>query len=353
MSRFMDRKYDSLEEYVPGEQPRDMEYIKLNTNESPFPPSPKVLKAITEVEINKLELYPDPECTELIQKLADVYGFEKENIILGNGSDEILDFAFTAFCQNGAAFPDITYGFYEVFGQLRSVDMKIIPLKDDFSVDPEDYKNIGRAVFIANPNAPTGMDIPVSKIEEIVKSNPDNVVIIDEAYVDFGGESAIGLVKKYENILIVRTFSKSRSMAGARLGFAIGSKAVISDLNKIKYSTNPYNINRLTLIAGEASLEDDEYFRKNCAEIINIRKFTREGLIKLGFEVLPSKTNFIFAKSNKMSGERLYKKLREKGIIVRRFPRTRIEDYLRITIGTREQMTVFLDMVKAITNGEE
>lgn len=348
MSRFMNEKYARLEEYVPGEQPTDMKYIKLNTNESPFPPSPAVAEALSRAEVDKLELYPDPECKALTKRLAETYGFAEDNIFIGNGSDEVLNFAFMAFCERGAAFADITYGFYEVFAQLHGIDTKIIPLKDDFSICPDDYKGLNRAIFLANPNAPTGMSLTLEEIEDIVKSNPDNVVVIDEAYVDFGGDSAAELVRKYDNILIVMTYSKSRSLAGGRLGFSIGSKELTADLRKIKYSTNPYNINRLTLIAGEACLNDPKYYSDNCLKIMDNREYTAKELTKMGFEVLPSKTNFIFAKRDKTNGGELYKELKKNGILVRHFTKERIKDYIRITIGTREQMDSFLTEVKRI-----
>lgn len=353
MSRYMDRRFSSLEEYVPGEQPTDMQYIKLNTNESPFPPSPLVTKAITKEEINRLSLYPDPECKTLTKKLADVYGFDEENIFLGNGSDEVLNLAFMAFCQNGVAFADITYGFYEVFAQLYGIDAKIIPLREDFSICPNDYKGLNRAIFLANPNAPTGMILSVGDIEEIVKTNPNNVVIVDEAYIDFGGESAVDLVRKYDNILIVRTYSKSRSLAGGRLGFSIGSRELTGDLRKLKYSTNPYNINRLTLLAGEACLYDEMYYKENCQRIIENREYTSTELLKMGFEVLPSMTNFVFVKSDKISGETLTAKLKENGILVRHFSKDRIKDYVRVSIGTLEQMKAFLSEVRYILEREE
>ncbi len=353
MSRFMNEKYARLEEYVPGEQPTDMKYIKLNTNESPFPPSPAVAEAVSRAEIDKLELYPDPECKALVKRLAETYGFAEENIFVGNGSDEVLNFAFMAFCQDGAAFADITYGFYEVFAQLHGIDAKVIPLKDDFSICPDEYKGLNRAIFIANPNAPTGMSLTVDEIEEIVKANPNNVVVIDEAYVDFGGSSAAELVRKYDNILIVMTYSKSRSLAGGRLGFSIGSRELTADLRKIKYSTNPYNINRLTLLAGEACLNDAEYYKNNCLKIIENREYTTAELIKMGFAVLPSKTNFIFAKCDKIDGGKLYKELKKNGILVRHFTKERIKDYIRITIGTREQMDAFLKEVRRIIESKE
>ncbi|MBS7220072.1 MAG: histidinol-phosphate transaminase [Clostridiales bacterium] len=352
MSRYMNEKYATLDEYVPGEQPTDMKYIKLNTNESPFKPSPLVYEALNRCEIDKLPLYPDPECGSLTKKLADYYGFDEENIFIGNGSDEVLNFAFMAFCQNGVAFADITYGFYKVFADLHGIETQIIPLKDDFSISADDYKSLGKAVFIANPNAPTGMALSLSDIEKIVASNTNNVVIIDEAYVDFGGESAVNLVKKYDNVLVVRTYSKSRSLAGGRLGFSIGGKEITADLKKLKYSTNPYNINRLTLLAGEASIDDEKYFRDNINKIIENREYTSKELKNMDFEVLPSKTNFVFARSKNIDGERLYKLLKKNGILVRHFNKKRIEDFIRVTIGTKEQMRAFVSKVKFILETE-
>lgn len=350
MSKFLINKYQSLEVYTPGEQPKDMEYIKLNTNESPFPPSQGVLKRVSEEEISKLNLYPDPECKNLKSKLAELYGFESDNIFISNGSDEILSFSFMAFCseEKGAIFPNISYGFYKVYGDLYGVDYIEAPLKDDFTIDVNDYLNTGKTVVIANPNAPTGLSLSVESIEEIVKSNSENVVIIDEAYVDFGGKSCIELVRKYDNLLVVRTYSKSRSMAGARLGFAIGSKALIEDLNRIKYSTNPYNINRLTLVAGEAAIDDNDYYVNCCREIAEIREYSKKRLSQLGFEYLDSDTNFIFAKSDKIGGEDYYKKLKENGVLVRHFSNPAIADFVRITVGTKEQMDTLFEKTEKI-----
>ena len=349
MSRFLSDRFKALEAYVPGEQPKDMKYIKLNTNESPFPPSGLVYKRICE-EIEKLELYPDPEVSGLKQKLADFYGVLPENIFISNGSDEILNFSFMAFCDKSrpVVFPDITYGFYKVFADLYALDYEEIPLSGDFTVNISDYTGIGKNIVIANPNAPTGLSISLSDIEKIVSSNPGNIVIIDEAYVDFGGESAVKLTKKYNNLLVVMTYSKSRSMAGARLGFGIGSAEIIKDLEKIKYSTNPYNINRLTIAAGEAALDESEYYSDNCKKIIENREYTANKLKKLGFEVLDSKANFLFARSDKIGGKELYLALKSKGILARHFEQDTISQYNRITIGTKEQMDSFIKAVCGI-----
>ena len=346
MSRFFTDKFASLTPYTPGEQPRDMQYVKLNTNESPFPPSPAVAAAVAE-QCGKLQLYSDPESTALRAKLAEIYGVKPTQILVSNGSDEVLNFAFMAYGDE-VVFPDISYGFYPVFAQLNHIPYTQIPLKEDFSIDPKDYMGIGKTVVIANPNAPTGLCLPLGDIEEIVKSNPDNVVIIDEAYVDFGGESAVALVDKYENLLVIQTFSKSRSMAGARLGFCIGNEKLIADLNTIRYSTNPYNVNRMTEFAGVAALEENDYYMANAKTIMENREWTKNALETLGFTVLDSKANFIFAKSDRIGGEELYKALKARGVLVRHFNKDRIDAFNRITIGTKEQMEILVANIKEI-----
>lgn len=349
MSRFFSEKYKNLVPYTPGEQPRDVVYTKLNTNESPFPPSEKAIKYAA-IEAEKLQLYSDPTCKYLHQKLAETFDISVDEVLATNGSDEILNFAFMAFCdkKNPAVFPDITYGFYKVFAEINGVPYEEIPLKDDFTIDINDYIGIGKNIFIANPNAPTGIALSVSDIEKIVASNPDNIVVIDEAYVDFGAESSVSLIHKYENLLVTQTFSKSRSMAGARLGFGIGCKALIQDLNTIKYSTNPYNVNRMTMASGIGVLEDGEYTKKNCNIIIENRKYLEKELKRLGFVFTESKTNFVFAKHPLYDGEFLYQKLKEKGILVRHFAADKISDYLRITIGDSKQIETLLTSLESI-----
>ena len=347
MSRFFSEKYQNLTPYTPGEQPRDQQYIKLNTNESPFPPSPKA-QAYAKAAAENLQLYSDPECSALVAAAADRFGISTDQIVFTNGSDDALNFAFMAFCDRGAAFPDITYGFYEVFARLNGVDYITIPLQEDFSVRVEDYIGLNRTIFLANPNAPTGMALPLADFERILRGNPDNVVVIDEAYVDFGGESAVKLIDQYDNLLVIQTFSKSRSLAGGRLGFAMGSRELIRDLNTIRFSTNPYNINRMTMAAGVGALEDQSYFEANCAAIMETRAWTVEALEELGFTVLTSKTNFVFATHPKMEGEKLYKSLKERGVLVRHFAKPRLSEYLRITIGSREQMASFMETLKRI-----
>ncbi len=353
MSRYLNPALFSLKSYTPGEQPTEMKYIKLNTNESPYPPSPEVLVAVNEKEAALLRLYPDPEGSALKQALADRYNVKKVNTFLANGSDEILNFAFLAFAAGGrkAWFPDISYGFYQVFADLYGIPAVKIPLTEDFSVDYKSYcvlSDKGGLICIANPNAPTGLTLSLAQIEEILKANPDKVVLIDEAYVDFGAESALNLTEKYENLLVVQTFSKSRSMAGARFGFAAASPALIEDLEKIKYSTNPYNINRLTMAAAIAALKSDSYFEANCRKIMETREYASSELRKSGFSVLPSLANFLFVKSDFIGGEKLYQVLKKKGILVRHFEKERICEYNRITIGTQEEMETLLAKIKEI-----
>ncbi len=348
MSRFFSSQLSRLTPYTPGEQPKDLKYIKLNTNESPFPPSEKAIRLASEAA-EKLNLYPDPTCFELIKSLAEAYSVNENQIIVGNGSDEILFFAFSAFCDSsvGAVFPNITYGFYEVFAGLCKTKYTKIPLESDFTIDVNDYKGVGKTVFIANPNAPTGIALSLEEIESIVKSNPDNVVVIDEAYVDFGTRSAVSLINKYPNLLVVQTFSKSRSMAGARLGMGFASPELIRDLNTVKYSLNPYNVNKMTLAAGIGTLADREYTRACCDKIIETREYSKKMLDKLGFEFPDSKANFIFAKSKKKNGKEIYLELKKRGILVRHFDTELLCDYNRITIGTKEQMDCLFE---ALTN---
>ena len=348
MSIFLNPKIEAMTAYVPGEQPRDKAYIKLNTNENPYPPAPSVIAAMTAAEIEDLRLYSDPTAKVLKGKLAKLYGLAPENIYVGNGSDEVLYFLFRAYGQRGAAFPDISYGFYSVFAELCGIPATVIPLEGDFVIDPEKYHGLDRFIVIANPNAPTGLSLTPPQIEGILKANPNAVVAVDEAYVDFGGESAYPLMAKYDNLIVVRTFSKSRSMAGARLGYALGPKDLIADLEKIKFSVNPYNVNRLTLRLGEATVDAESYYQEKCAAIIRTREETAEKLRNMGFEVLPSKTNFLFVKNDKIGGRELYEKLKDRGILVRHFGNPRISDYIRVTIGTDEQMAACLEAIRGI-----
>jgi histidinol-phosphate aminotransferase len=352
MSKFFSKKYDQLTPYTPGEQPRDMQYIKLNTNESPFPPTKSVVDAIKN-EGEKLQLYSDPTSKALVEKGAKIFGVKESQLLFTNGSDETLNFAFMAFCdqETPAIFPDITYGFYSVFACLNGVPYKTIPLQEDFSIDHTAYFHANGTVFIANPNAPTGLSLTRAQVEEILQNNANNVVVIDEAYVDFGGESCVPLIEKYENLLVTQTFSKSRSMAGARLGLGIACEKLIADLNTLKYSTNPYNVNRMTMAAGIAALCEQEYFDKNCKIICQNRAYTAAALKNMGFEVFDSNTNFLFVKTEKIGGKALYEELKKRGVLVRNFTSERIKDYNRVTIGTKEQMDAFLQAVEEILKG--
>ncbi|MBQ5840955.1 MAG: histidinol-phosphate transaminase [Clostridia bacterium] len=347
MSRFFSEKFSRLTPYTPGEQPQDKQYVKLNTNESPFPPSEKAVQAAAE-EARRLELYPDPTCGRLRQALAARYGVTPEQVVVTNGSDEVLSFAFMAYGDRGVAFPDITYGFYRVFADLYGLDALVMPLKEDFTVDIAAYKGLGRTIFLANPNAPTGIPLSRAEIEEIVAANPDSVVVVDEAYVDFGAESCVPLVEKYDNLLVTGTFSKSRSMAGARLGFGIACPALIQDLETLRYSTNPYNINRMTLAAGLGQLADEETTRRNCEAVMETREYTAVRLRELGFTVLPSAANFLFATHPKVAGKTLYEKLKSRGVLVRHFDTPRLTAYNRMTVGSRQQMETLLAAITAI-----
>ena len=355
MSRYFTPALKALDPYTPGEQPQDQKYIKLNTNESPFPPSPWVLEAVNPDEVGRLRLYSDPTVAKLCDAIAAHNGLQPENVVCGNGSDEILAFAIRAFCDDATplAYADITYGFYKVWCRLWGVPGRVVPLKEDFSIDPADYMANDATVIIANPNAPTGRALPRSTMEEILKANPDHVVIVDEAYVDFGAESCVPLIGQYPNLLVVQTYSKSRNLAGARLGFALGSKELIADLNRIKYSYNPYNINRLTTAAGIASMLDVDYFKKCTGAVISNRAWTTDRLKELGFEVLESKANFLFARSPKVPGGKLYLALKSRGVLVRHFDAPRIADWLRITIGSEEEMKTFITIVQDILAAAE
>ncbi len=352
MSKYIDSAFAPLKEYVPGEQPKDKKYIKLNTNESPYPPSPSVIKAINSDEVCDLRLYSDPESSALKKAIADVYGVDSKNVFVSNGSDEILNFAFMLYGKvKGAVFPEISYGFYKVFCDLYAIEKTMVPLEEDFTIDKNKYMNTGKFTVIANPNAPTGIEMSKEDIEEIIASNKDSVVLIDEAYIDFGGISCYELISKYDNLIVCRTFSKAYSLAGARLGYCFANEELIKDLEKIKYSTNPYNINRLTQKAGVAAMAENDYYMANCRKISDTRQYTAESLEAMGFEVLPSKANFIFAKHGKISGEDIYTLLRERGILVRHFTDERIKDYNRITIGSREEMEAFVSVMKEIVKG--
>ena len=353
MSEFFSDCLNGLVPYVPGEQPRDKKYIKLNTNESPFAPSPKVIEAIDKGQVSDLRLYSDPTADMLVGAIADYYSVDKDNVVTSNGSDEILAFIFRAFCgkSKGIVFPNVTYGFYKVFAQLFNIDYREIPLKKDFSIDVSDYEKISDNVIIANPNAQTGVFLSVENVENLIKQNPERIVVVDEAYVDFGGQTVIPLVKKYKNLIVVQTFSKSRSLAGARVGFCVCDKALADDIKTVKFSFNPYNLNRLSIVAATEAIKDKDYFVKTTSQIIENRKFTEKELDKLGFETVSSTANFLLTRPKGISAKQLYLALKQKGVLVRYFDNSLISDYVRITVGSREQMEILIQKTKEVLMG--
>lgn len=360
MSRFLSSAYRTLTPYTPGEQPQDKKYIKLNTNESPFPPAPGVIAAVNASEAMDLRLYSDPELKPLKAQLSESFQVDVSDVFIGNGSDECLNYAFMAFGEDGFAFPDITYSFYKVIAQLNQVTTEVKPLRADFTIDLADYlgpetadgghAGIGKNIVIPNPNAPTGIPISLDAIAELCEANADHVVMIDEAYVDFADQaiSAVPLTKKYKNLLVTQTFSKSRSMAGARVGFAIGDAALIQDMETLRNSNNPYNVNRISMKCAVEALRDTAYFEANCAKIRANRAWTRTELEKLGFHVLDSQTNFLFAESPSISGKELYLRLKDNGVLVRHFDDPKITNFNRISIGSEEEMAQFIETVRDI-----
>lgn len=351
MSRFLNRMYDGLKPYTPGEQPKNFKkLIKLNTNENPYEPAPGVIRVINDGELRKLNLYSDPETADLIKEIGKFYGIDKNKIMAGNGSDEILAFIFMAFQSESRKiyYPEISYSFYPVYCDVFGACGVKVPLGEDFVINPADYYNADGTIVITNPNAPTGRVLSLEEIESILEKNKDNLVVIDEAYVDFGAESAVRLIDEYDNLLVVQTFSKSRSLAGARIGFAAGNKEIIGDLNRIKFSFNPYNLNRLSILAGIEAIKDVDYFKTTCKKIEDEREKFAAEMKALGFKVIPSKANFIFISPPDMSGEDYFTKLRKYNIIVRHFNNEKIRDYVRITIGTPEEMAALVDATKKI-----
>lgn len=337
-----------VEPYAPGEQPREERMIKLNTNENPYPPSPKVEKALKELRADTLRLYPDPEAAVLTQAVGDYYGLSREEVFVGVGSDDVLAMAFLTFFngKDPILFPDITYSFYDVWANLFRIPYEQLPLREDFTLDPQDYYRKNGGVIFPNPNAPTGLELELSAIRDILEQNRDVVVIVDEAYVDFGARSALSLIKEYDNLLVVQTFSKSRSLAGMRIGCAMGNPRLIRYLNDVKYSFNSYTMDAATLAAGTAAICDREYFRETVEKIVRTREWTKGELKKLGFSFGDSKANFIFATHESCPAEELYQALRSEHIYVRYFKKPRIDNYLRITIGTDQEMAVLIDFLK-------
>lgn len=355
MSRFLVPELAACQPYTPGEQPRDRRYIKLNTNESPYPPSPAVCRALEQAGAESLRLYPDPECRSLTEAAAAFYGLRPEQVMPGNGSDEVLFFALRAFCgrEQGLAFADVTYGCYAVWCGLLGLVPRIVPLRPDFTLEPEDYFGLGQTRVIANPNAPTGLALTPAQVERILQEDPDHVLILDEAYVDFGAESCVPLIHRYKNLLVVQTFSKSRQLAGARLGLALGDPELIADLNRVKFSLNPYNINRLTLAAGCAALADREYFDRTRRAIIRTRTETAAALRRRGFALTDSCTNFLFASPPGGRARELCSALRDKGVLVRYFDAPRTARWMRITVGTPQEMEALLAAIDEIFAQED
>ena len=355
MTAFLDSKFSSLSPYTPGEQPKNMDtLIKLNTNEFPYPPSEKVKAVLCDAEGQKLRLYSDPACGELVDAIAAYNGVTPGMVFPGNGSDEVLAFLFHGFCEHGAVFPDISYGFYPVFAEMFGVKYRTVPLRADFSIAPADYGNTQETLFIANPNAPTGIQLPVCEIEALLQRNPKRLVVVDEAYVEFGGETAAPLLKDYDNLVITRTFSKSHALAGARIGYALASEALIRDMNALRFSFNPYNLNRLSILLGKAAMEDAEYFRDGRRRVMESRRYTTDALRALGFDVLESRANFIFAGANpRLPAKTYFEKLRENNILVRYFSAPRVCEYVRITVGTQAQMETLVSVTKKLLEGEE
>lgn len=334
--------------YTPGEQPNQPDMIKLNTNENPYPPAPGVAEVLKKTETDALRLYPDPAAHALIQAIADEYGLNCDQVFVGVGSDDVLAMSFLTFFNSDKPilFPDITYSFYDVWADLFRIPYERPELDEHFHIRKEDYFRENGGIIFPNPNAPTGVSLPLSEIEDIIAHNQDVIVIVDEAYVDFGTQSALPLIEEYENLLVVQTFSKSRSMAGMRIGYAMGSPKLIKYLNDVKYSFNSYTMNRTSIAAGVAAIKDQDYFLDTCSKIIETREWTKSELRKMGFSFEDSKANFIFATHANCPAEKLFQALRERHIYVRYFPGGRTDNHLRITIGTKEEMTVFLQFVK-------
>ncbi len=338
----------SAKPYIPGEQPKIADIIKLNTNENPFPPSPAVIKALESFDGGTLRLYPDPGSTELKKALAVRYGVGEENVFVGVGSDDVLAMSFLTFF-NGTEpilFPDITYSFYDVWAELFRIPYRKVPLSDDFTINTDDYLCVNGGIIFANPNAPTGIVMGLAEIEKIVKNNPGSVVISDEAYVDFGAESALPLISEYDNLLIVQTFSKSRSLAGLRIGFAIGQPELITCLENVRNSFNSYTMSRLAIELGTASVNDEEYFRKTCSEVISIREWAKEVFKSYGFRCTESKANFLFVSHPGLSALKLFETLRSERVFVRYFKSERTKDWLRVTVGKKEDMERMFEIIK-------
>jgi histidinol-phosphate aminotransferase len=350
MSKYWNNTVNNIEPYVPGEQPQDKKYIKLNTNENPYPPSEKVISAMKDAVNGDLKLYPDPICKELISEIASFYNLSKDEVFVGNGSDEVLAFAFMTYFskERKILFPDISYSFYPVYANFFNLDYELVPLDDNYDIPAEELFKENGGVILPNPNAPTAKYIETGKLKELLDHNKDSVVIIDEAYIDFGGESMVKYIKDYPNLLVIQTLSKSRSLAGLRGGLALGNAELIEGLNRVKNSINSYTLDRISLAGAVAAFKDVEYFELTRNKIIKTRENTVEQMKKLGFNVLDTKANFMFAAHNNIPGKYLYDALKDNGILVRHFNKPRIDNFLRISIGTDEEMETLVSVLKNI-----
>ena len=334
--------------YVPGEQPQDERMIKLNTNENPYPPAPGVLRALKEFDTDKLRLYPEPTCKVLVDAIAKSYGLDSSQVFVGVGSDDVLAMIFLTFfnSKKPVLFPDITYSFYDVWADMLRIPYEVRALDENFLIKKEDYYGENGGVIFPNPNAPTGILMELSEIEDIIAHNRDVIVVVDEAYIDFGGVSALPLIEKYDNLLVVQTFSKSRSLAGMRVGYAMGNQKLIRYINDVKYSFNSYTMNQTALALGVEAIRDRAYFEETRQKIIDTREWTKKELKALGFAFGDSMSNFIFAAHERIPAKELFEALRKEHIYVRYFSKERIENYLRISIGTREEMETFVEFLK-------
>lgn len=347
--KFWEKNVRRVVPYVPGEQPKADNIIKLNTNENPYPPAPAVVNK--SLSLSDLRLYPDPRAELLVKKIAEYHGLSQENVFVGIGSDDVIAMLFMTFfnSEREIFFPDITYSFYDVWADMLKIPYKAVPVMEDFRLRKEDYYVENGGIIFPNPNAPTGIAEPVSFVEDILKANRDVVVIVDEAYVDFGGESVLPLINDYDNLVVVRTFSKSRSMAGIRIGYAMGNAKLIQYLNDVKYSFNSYTMNMPSIILGAESLGDDTYFKDTIAKVVSTREWFKKEIEKLGFISLPSSANFLFITHKALSAKYIFEEAKKEGIYVRYFDKPRIDNYLRVTIGTDEQMEIFLEFLKRLT----
>ncbi|HAJ26886.1 MAG TPA: histidinol-phosphate transaminase [Syntrophus sp. (in: bacteria)] len=351
MSRYWSNKVKNIKPYTPGEQPKDRKYIKLNTNENPYPPSSRVIEAIKNAADETLRLYPDPMGEELRETLAGYYQLRKSNVFIGNGSDELLAFSFPAFFEPAGKpvlFAEITYSFYPVYAALFNINYRLIPVDEDFNIPEEGYDQDNGGIIIANPNAPSGKGVTVKSIEGVLSRNKNSVVILDEAYVDFGGRSAVKLINDYPNLLVIKTLSKSHSLAGLRVGYALGNEDLIEGIIRVKDSINSYTVDRLALAGAGEAIKDDNYFQETRSKIMKSRERVSARLTEMGFRVIPSQANFIFISSKQCPGHVLFQSLREKGILVRYFDKPKIDNFIRVTIGTDEEMDCFLEAIMAI-----